>query len=478
MNDSIRPPDVVRFGAFEVRLRSGELSKGGLRIRLQDQPFQVLVTLLAQPGEVVTSEELQKKLWPSDTFVDFDQGLRTAIRKLREALGDSAENPRFVETLPRRGYRFIAAVDRDGSAAGVQPGALGQQSGVVQPELRRLPRVAVAALVAAAVLGLLALAYALRPSLPAPKVLGIVQLTNDRRPKLAPLVTDGPRLYFTEIRADNITPVTVSTAGGETVPIATRFQSAAVLDISADGSELLMQDFVRGRVDQALWAVPVLGGAPRRLGDLQATEATWSPDGQKIIYLKGNEHQLYVAKSDGTDSRPLARVPGNPGFIRWSPDGKRISLSVENGDSATLWEVSADGTNLHPVLSGWTHPNDLACSGRWTPDGNYFLFDSYRGGPDNIWVMDEKRGLFAKTNREPHQLTNGPMDTGKPVPAKDGSRIFVLTEALTVGLVRYDMKSHQSVPFLPEISAWMVDFSKDGKWVVYVTRPEGNLFRS
>ncbi len=100
----------LRFGVFELDLRAGELRKHGLRVRLQEQPFQVLAMLLEHPGEVVTREELQKKLWPADTFVDFDHGLNKAINKLREALGDSAESPRFVETVARRGYRFLAEV--------------------------------------------------------------------------------------------------------------------------------------------------------------------------------------------------------------------------------------------------------------------------------------------------------------------------------------------------------------------------------
>ncbi len=109
-------PRRVRFGAFEADLRSGELRKHGIRIKLQDQPFQVLAMLLKHPGEMVPREELRLRLWPADTFVDFDAGLNNAIKRLREALGDSAENPRFVETVPRHGYRFIAPVE-DGSQA-------------------------------------------------------------------------------------------------------------------------------------------------------------------------------------------------------------------------------------------------------------------------------------------------------------------------------------------------------------------------
>ncbi len=102
---------VVRFGVFEVDLRTAELRKQGIRIRLPSQSFQVLEALLLRPGELVSREELKQKLWPSDTFGDFEHGLNAAVNRVREALGDSSDNPRFVETLPRRGYRFIAPVD-------------------------------------------------------------------------------------------------------------------------------------------------------------------------------------------------------------------------------------------------------------------------------------------------------------------------------------------------------------------------------
>src|SRR6201995_4333785 len=106
------PSDIVQFGTFEADLRSGELRKQGKRIKVQELPFRVLTVLLQRPGEVVTREELRNQNWPPDTFVDFDNSLNTAINKLRDALGDSAGNPRFIETLPRRGYRFLAPVER------------------------------------------------------------------------------------------------------------------------------------------------------------------------------------------------------------------------------------------------------------------------------------------------------------------------------------------------------------------------------
>ena len=116
----------IRFATFEVDLQAQELRKGGLRLKLSGQPFQVLAILLEQPGVVVTREELQKRLWP-DTFVDVDHNLNTAINKIREMLGDSAENPRFVETLPRRGYRFIAPVEDNLHAQPSGPSGVGTQ---------------------------------------------------------------------------------------------------------------------------------------------------------------------------------------------------------------------------------------------------------------------------------------------------------------------------------------------------------------
>ena len=130
----------IRFSAFEVDVRAGELRKHGIRIKLQDQPFRVLQTLLEHHGEVVTREELQRRIWPSDTFVDFDSGLNNAVKRLREALADSAEQPRYIETLPKRGYRFIASVQEpNGNPSETHSAALIPED-VVPDEDERVPR--------------------------------------------------------------------------------------------------------------------------------------------------------------------------------------------------------------------------------------------------------------------------------------------------------------------------------------------------
>ncbi len=110
MSESAQNPHILRFGVFEVDLQAGELRKSGVKIKLQDQPFQILVLLLERPGQVLTREELRQKLWSADTFVEFDHSLNSAVKRLRQALGDDSDNPRFIETLPRRGYRLIVPV--------------------------------------------------------------------------------------------------------------------------------------------------------------------------------------------------------------------------------------------------------------------------------------------------------------------------------------------------------------------------------
>src|SRR5690349_11194257 len=139
-------PSVIRFAEYEADLRSGELWRQGHRLQLQDKPFQVLAALLQKPGELVTREELRQSLWAADTFVDFEHGLNTAVNKVREALRDSANNPRFIETLPRRGYRFIGPINNSGQAQAVPPTQSETQSAAanvattIQNDLPSAPR--------------------------------------------------------------------------------------------------------------------------------------------------------------------------------------------------------------------------------------------------------------------------------------------------------------------------------------------------
>jgi DNA-binding winged helix-turn-helix (wHTH) protein len=145
MRDELLPESQLRFDAYHVDLRTGEVRKHGRKIRLAGRPFQILALLLEQPGELLTRKELQTRLWPADTFVDFEHGVNAAIQTLRRALCDSHKRPRFIETLPRRGYRFIAAVERipsSGAALPVSPIRPGRQSAATAPRPDWVGRVA------------------------------------------------------------------------------------------------------------------------------------------------------------------------------------------------------------------------------------------------------------------------------------------------------------------------------------------------
>jgi serine/threonine protein kinase len=346
-------------------------------------------------------------------------------------------------------------------SAGAGPRASGWQKWAVA---------AVAVIAALAMLG-----YALTRPVAPPRVLRTVELTNTNRPKSG-VVTDGARLYF--IESQSILSQT-SITGGETFTIPTSLENtgfANVFDIYPDGSSLLMNTAHGTSLDGPLWSVPVLGGSPRRLGSLEGHAGAWSPDGKKVVYCKGNE--IGVARSDGSDPHPLLTTAGTPSDIRWSPDGSllRFTLNDPLTNSRTLWQASASGGNLHELLPGWNSlPNE--CCGNWTPDGRYYVFQSFQDDTANIWALRERGGLFGSKTHEPVQLTTGPMNVGSPVASRDGKKLFVQGWKPRGELVRYDAKSGQLAPYLSGLSAMGLDFSRDGQWVAYNDSSDGTMWR-
>jgi Tol biopolymer transport system component len=319
---------------------------------------------------------------------------------------------------------------------------------------------------------------AMRP-LPAPKVLGYVQITSDRQPKVLygymPLLTDGPRLYFTEIVNGDGVLMQVSTAGGGSVQVPSSLPTTLPLDISPDRSGLLVT--THGEPETPLWILPPLGGSLQPVGNLRAQDATWTPDGQGIVYAAGKD--LFVARIHGTESRRLATVPGAAWWPRWSPDGTRLRFTVNDlkTNSNSLWEVAANGSHLHQLLSGWNTP-PAECCGNWTPDGRYFIFQATRNGRTHIWAIQDKAGLFRKAAAEPVQLTAGPLNYFTPVPSADGKKIFVVGSQPRGELSRFDSKTQQFLPYLSGQSVEGLDYSSDGESIAYVTFPEGCLWRS
>jgi Tol biopolymer transport system component/DNA-binding winged helix-turn-helix (wHTH) protein len=468
---------------FELDLDARELRKSGIRIKLHEQPFLILAMLLERPGSIVTREEIKKKLWSEDTFVDFDLSLNSAVKKLRQALNDDSENPRYIETLYRRGYRFVGSIN---GAAGSLPVQLPSLTSASTSSAESIPSSIPAPITstrsqptrftlygAVVVLLLLAGSLWLIPSRP-PRVLGYTQVTHDGLAK-GDIVTDGERLYFEELQGSHFGVSQVSVAGGEAGAVPTGFENAFIADVASNGSSLLVGTFHGTGKSPELWSVPLPSGAPRRLGDFVADSATWSADGSQMFF--SHRSDIIRSKGDGSQPHKLATVGSQVFNLRLSPDGSRLRFDVvdtRNGSSA-IWELQSDGSNPHPLLPAWnTDPHE--CCGTWTPDGKYFLFQSFRDGRTNVWALPEKSTWWSR-DQKPIQLTNGPLNFFAPVASKDSKRIFTVGAQPRGELIRYDNKSG-FVPYLGSTSTSDLAFSADAQWVAYVSVPERQLWKS
>jgi Tol biopolymer transport system component/DNA-binding winged helix-turn-helix (wHTH) protein len=503
----------LSFGLFEVDLQSGELWKAGRKIKLQSQPFKVLVTLLEHPGEVVTREDLQLRVWGKDTVVDFDHSLGTAINKIREALGDSADNPRFVETLARRGYRFIAPVkvlserpaemasplpaegmtssgeevagilkvDGDAeerAAVGIEPASAGQAS-VSAPRREAKWWLLTGAVGLGLVIG--AVGFYLGKSQSKGTPARIEQLTTSGR--IAPgsptmesfpaSATDGLRIYTPVIVEGRtaLSQVEIHTGAVQSLPVPSEIASPSLGDISPDGSKLLLRSHLSPESEQPLWIVPTGGGSALRIANTVAHDATWMPNGRDILYAAGN--QLLVAHLQDGTSTPFAALKGRAFWMRWSPDGRllRFTLTDPIDHTLGLWQINADGKQLRPILSGWAKP-EMQCCGVWTGDGRYFVFQSSAGQSSDLWRLN------GTSTESPVRVTNGPLSFEAPVVSRIGHRIFFLGLDAQSELQRYDPGRRQFVlqrDFLA--MANRIDYSRDRNWVAW-TDAQGRLWRA
>jgi len=309
-----------------------------------------------------------------------------------------------------------------------------------------------------------------------PKVTGVTQITHDGY-NMGGMVTDGSRIYGIQLRPEGDVLAEVSVTGGETVVIPTPIKNVELSDISPDHSQLLVTTFAStGNQDLPFWVLPLPAGSPRQLGDIVATGASWSRDGQRLVFTKGSA--LYLANADGSNFHLLLSIKGFPAGARFSPDGSRIRFSIfGEANTQSLWEVRSNGSSLHELFAGW-HSQPAECCGRWTPDGRYYIFVSASGSENNLYALRESTGLFRRASSKPVQLTTGPLLYSTAVPALDGKKLFVQGVQQRGELVHYDGLSKQFVPFLGGISATDLAFSRDGKWVTYSTVPDGTLWRS
>ena len=473
---------VVRFKDFEADLRTCELRKRGLRVRLPEQPFQILTMLLEQPGELVTREELQKRLWPADTFVEVDLSLNAAVRKLRQALGDDAESPRYIETLPRRGYRFIAPVDgittgpkplieaefdgemirrglpsrRPSSPGEAVPAQQGNPEGVplqpspgdVREPLRSQWHLRLPALLGMGLVGLTAAWFATHrtpPPRPEPKPRRLTANPAGNPATHAHISPDGKYLAYADQRGIQLQLIDT----GETRTIS-QPQGAGhgVTDWwpvgwFPDWTKLLAQATSLGAEHSSIWVVSILGGAPR---EIHQGGFAWSvsPDGALIAFTSSRLHSdIWLMGPDGEEPRKIVTANEEESIkgVVWSPDSRRIVYErfrfEPAGPRRDIETRDLKGGQPSVVLSNPKLATAFGGGFWWLPDGRMILTDYPRNVPDsigerapalcladmNLWEI-KVEAASGKAAGKPRRITNWTdFSLESPNASADGKRL-------------------------------------------------------
>jgi eukaryotic-like serine/threonine-protein kinase len=310
--------------------------------------------------------------------------------------------------------------------------------------------------------------------LPAPRVLRTTQLTRFAHgSSVGGITSDGARIFFLAREGDHWKLMQMPASGGEAQPFPAPFRSAIIMDVSPDRSEFLVASFTDRPGLFEYWTLPVVGGSPRRLSSLTGFGA-FSPDGLQIAYH--NNDGIYICSRSGSDARRLVSLPNSSWGLAWSPDGKTLRFTLEdhNTDTYSLWEVSADGSNLHPLLPGWHQPPHECC-GRWSADGRYYIFLSTQGegqsADSSIWARREKTGfpLWSKPG-EPVRLTTGPIGFVSLARSTDGRRVLAIGGGThdQIELLRSTPDRKQFFPMLKLGEVFGANLTPKGDWLALV----------
>ncbi|HJT69836.1 MAG TPA: hypothetical protein VJ731_06525 [Terriglobales bacterium] len=302
------------------------------------------------------------------------------------------------------------------------------------------------------------------------KVASVSQITHDGLSKTN-LLSDGSNLYVTESPAARHVVAKVSLDTAERSVMSTDLVNVEALDISPDHNRLLIAAMHGGGSQNEFWSLPIANGAPERIGSLAGHDGSWSADGQQFVF--GNSSSLDLANADGTSQREIFKANGSVIAPRISPDGKHIRFTVSNAalNSTSLWESGIDGSNPHALLRNWPAASN-ACCGNWTADGRYYIFQATQNRLTTLWALSEP-----DADGLPVQLTNGPISFGNPSLSHDNNRLWAIGVEPQGEAVSYDQQHKRFMPLLAGISATDLDYSRDGKWVTYVSLPGGELWR-
>jgi DNA-binding winged-HTH domains len=392
---------VIRFDAFEADLRSGELRKQGLKLRIGDQPFSVLAILLAQPGEVVTREDLQKRLWPADTFVDFDRGLNKAINRLREALGDSADSPRFIETLPKRGYRFIGTLNASAPAPQITPIQSDTKSDTRDASLRARAYLLWAV---ALTLCVMVTARLFMKNRPGPVAVGPLIRSSLLPP---PHMSFVPYSFALSPNGSHLAFVAEATDGSRSLWIRSMTMMTATPIAGTDGAGFPFWSPDERRIgffaDRKLKTIDIASGAVTAVADARRPSGgAWGPGGVIVFAPDVNGPLYQIAQTGGTPS-PITRVVNADGLQghRWPvflPDGRRffyveVTAETRSGNHSEIYVGSLDSSETARIVSENVRTVAFAL--------NHFFF--VRGGILYAQRFDRQR---LRATGEPIPITN------------------------------------------------------------------------
>ncbi len=473
---------IVRFGSFEANLSTQELQKSGTRLRVANQSFQILALLLERPGQLVTRAELRQKLWPSDTFVEYDQGLNAAVNRLRDALGDSAEKPRYIETLARRGYRFLATTEvvsedleetttpAKGSSSS-QPIAMPvateklsatygsfpaeRSTGTVfSPINQRTSRIAGTLISIICILSLTAVLVWVRrrPHEPNFSSVRVVPLTSLPGQEVAPTFSpDGSQVAFAW--SSNLAKgfdLYVKAVGSERILKLTDHPSKWISPAwSPDGTQIA---FSRWSQDASgIFVIPALGGPERKLADATFwyepfMQISWSPDSKGLAFWSLAEGGSHILLLPIDTLRPRMLSPelhcwdtASPSL---SPDGKNLAFVCTSSIAVySIYELSLSGGSLQLLASMMGYSQGLA----WSVDGTRIIFSNDSGDGGALWQVSMDSRLTKLPFGE--QASN-------PAIAGKGNRLAYVRGSKTVDIWRVDLGSER-----PENSATKLIFS-------------------
>ena len=488
-------PQRIAFDNFEVDLRSGEVRKNRARIRVQPQPFQLLVLLLENAGDVVTREEICRELWPADTFVDFEHGLAAAVNKIREALGDAADNPLYIETLPKRGYRFIGKI---------KPSAPVELPVAEPPQLVELVPVAAAkpdtrwkwilGLIAATALMAAVVAFVRLSGNPGnSQPMTIVPFTSYPGLETAPAFSpDGSRIAFSWDSGTGARTgrpqydLYVKAIGSETPLRLTNHPSDWISSTwSPDGTQIAFHRLATD--DNGVYVVPALGGPERKLIATRtpynvAAPLSWSPDGKWLAYADTENgrpgDRAFLLNTETLESHEFPHDPSclHDGYLTFSHSGQQLAvLCVHNTADFEYLVTDLEGKSKRSLATFHDFPSGLV----WTGEDRSLVLAMTGARGEGFYEIQVNDGRVRKLS-----MTSGSW----PAITRDGRKMAVIVSDGHVNIWRRDLQHPEAAAmqmysssrpqdnsqYSPDGKYVAFDSDRSGTWSVWVARVDGS----